>query len=151
MRQLPQIKSTYDWFFAHWQIEASEAIRTNNMAALEQLETKRDAFERGMFVLMFGQFEVAVTATFEAARANKIANVDWLQRRGWDNDSLSGKKVPFQTKLAMVLDRQSAFYNKIVDTYGTRNHCAHGGTTNPVGSIDALEADLYQWHSQLRA
>jgi hypothetical protein len=26
---------------------------------------------------------------------------------------------------------------------------AHGGTTKAVGSIDALEADLYRWHGEL--
>lgn len=151
MQQLPEIKAAYNWFFVQWQVEASNAVSLNDLIALAKLEEKRDVFERGIFVLMFGQFEVAVIAKFEHARDSRLSNHDWQHRRGWDNNALKGKKVPFETKLAMILDRNSAAYSKIVATYQIRNHCAHGGTTDPVGSIDALEADLYQWSSQLKA
>ena len=29
--------------------------------------------------------------------------------------------------------------------YALRNHCAHGNTSVPVGSIDQLVQDLYVW------
>jgi hypothetical protein len=100
---------------------------------------------------MFGQFERAVTSAFEDAVNARAANPDWTHRRGWDASSLKSKKVAFDTKLAMVLDSQSPSFGLILQTYATRNHCAHGGTTNPVGSIDALEADLYRWRGELRS
>jgi len=106
--------------------------------------------ERGIFVLMFGQFEKEVDSRFQRAVATRIANPDWTQRRGWDSPFISGNRVPFETKLAMVLDSRSPSFGKIRQTYETRNHCAHGGTTNPVGSIDSLAADLYRWQSELR-
>ena len=150
MRELPRIKAAYDWFFARWQQEAAEAARNGDLSAIDRLEEKRDVLERGIFVMMFGQFETAVDDAFSTAKANRVNNPDWTHRRGWDADSLQGKKVPFETKLSMTLDRRSSSHGKILSTYATRNHCAHGGTTSPVGSIDALEADLYSWRSELK-
>jgi len=150
MQKLPEIKATYDWFFAHYQTEAAERARRNDIPGIDQMEVRRDVLERSIFVLMFGQFEKAVTSIFEAAVNARSANPDWRRRRGWDTSSLKGKKVPFETKLAMVLDSQSLSFGQILQTYATRNHCAHGGMTNAVGSIDALEADLYRWNGELQ-
>lgn len=150
MRQLPQIRSAYDWFFAQWQSEATRAAGRGDLAALTGLEDKRDTLERGVFVLMFGQFEVAVNDVFQTARTARAGNADWTRRRGWDADALQGRKVPFETKLSLVLDRRSASFGKILNTYGIRNHCAHGGMTLSVGSIDSLETDLYAWQAELR-
>lgn len=150
MQRLPEIKATYDWFFAHYGAETAERARNNDIAGIDRMEARRDILERGIFVLMFGQFEKAVTSAFEDAVDARATNPDWNRRRGWDTSSLRGRKVPFETKLAMVLDSQSPSFVQIMQTYATRNHCAHGGTTNAVGSIDALEADLYRWHGELR-
>jgi hypothetical protein len=151
MQKLPEIKATYDWFFAHYEAEIEERARKNDIAAIDQMEARRDILERGIFVLMFGQFEKAVTSAFENAVNARATNPDWTRRRGWDIPSLEGKKAPFDTKLAIVLDSQLPSFGRILQTYATRNHCAHGGTTNAVGSIDALEADLYRWHGELRS
>jgi hypothetical protein len=150
MQKLPEIKAAYDWFFARYEAEIAERARTNDIAGIDQMEARRDILERGIFVLMFGQFEKAVTLVFENALNARATNPDWSRRRGWDTSSLKGKKVPFDAKLAMVLDSQSLSFRQILQTYATRNHCAHGGTTNAVGSIDALEADLYRWRGELR-
>jgi hypothetical protein len=150
MQRLPEIKATYDWFFAHYKAEIAERTRQNDIPGIDQMEARRDILERGIFVLMFGQFERAVNSAFESAVNARATNPDWTRRRGWDVASLRGNRVPFETRLAMVLDSQSPSFPRILQTYATRNHCAHGGTTNAVGSIDALEADLYQWDGELR-
>lgn len=151
MRRLLEIKATYDWFFAHYTAEVAERAQRNDIPGIDQMELRRDILERGVFVLMFCQFEKAVTTKFEDALDARVTNPDWTHRCGWDTASLTGKKVPFDTKLAMVLDSRSPSFGYILQTYATRNHCAHGGTTNAVGSIDALEADLYRWHAELRS
>ncbi|HWV46708.1 MAG TPA: hypothetical protein VN039_11945, partial [Nitrospira sp.] len=130
MQRLPEIKATYDWFFAHYRAETAERAKINDIAGIDQMDVKRDILERGIFVLMFGQFEKAVTSAFQDALNTRATSVDWTRRRGWDASSLKGKKVPFETKLAMVLDSHSPSFAQIIQTYGTRNHCAHGGTTN---------------------
>ena len=150
MRQLPRIKAAYDWFYAQWQSEAAEATRADDMTALTKLEEKPDVLEHGVFVLMFGQFEIAVDDVFAAARQVRIGNPDWTSRRGWDAGSLQGRKVPFETKLSLVLDRRSNAFGNVLATYARRNHCAHGGMSAPIGGIDALETDLYAWHGEQR-
>jgi hypothetical protein len=150
MQKLPEIKAAYDWFFSCYQAEIAERARNNDIAGIDQMEIKRDVLERGIFVLMFGQFERAVTSTFEMAVNSRASNNDWTRRRGWDMALLKGNKVPFETKLAMVIDSHSPSFGRILQSYAVRNHCAHGGTTNPVGSIDSFEADLYRWQGELR-
>jgi len=151
MQRLQEIKATYSWFFAHYEAETADLARTNDIAGIDRMEARRDILERGIFVLMFGQFEKAVSSAFDNALAARATNPDWNRRRGWDTSSLRGQKVPFETKLAMVLDSRSPSFGQITHAYATRNHCAHGGTTNAVGSIDALEADLYRWRGELRS
>ncbi|MCC5978428.1 MAG: hypothetical protein JJU21_10230 [Salinarimonas sp.] len=150
MEKLAEIKATYDWLLSLYDAEVEQMVRDNDIAGIDRAEARRDVFERGFFVLLFAQFEKAVTETFEDASRARGASPDWGRRRGWDAVSALGKRIPFEAKLAMVMDRQSPSFGKIIATYGTRNHCAHGGTTNPVGSIMALEADLYRWQGELR-
>lgn len=150
MRQLPQIKAAYDWFLEHYQREIGALAEKGDDAGIDRMDEKRDVLERGIFVLMFGQFENAVDQTFQQALSDRVGNPDWTRRRGWDADSLKGRRVPFETKLSMLLDRQTPAFGKILETYAIRNHCAHGGTTAPIGSIDALESDLYRWQGELR-
>ena len=150
MKQLPQIKSGYDQLLGFWQREATVLSQAGRTAELNKLGESRDVLERGIFILMFGQFESACDDRFQRAKDKRTANTDWTRRRGWDAASLQGKKVPFETKLSMVMDKKSATFKKVLDTYAIRNHCAHGGTTIPVGSIAALEAQLYQWHRELK-
>ena len=120
------------------------------MPELVKLDESRDVLERGVFVLMFGQFELACDEVFQKAKDKRVGNPDWTRRRGWDAASLQGKKVPFETKLSMVMDKNSATFRKVMDVYAIRNHCAHGGTTTAVGSIAVLEAQLYQWYRELK-
>lgn len=150
MRDLPLIKASYDWFLAHYQREVGVVAANGDLVALERLDEKRDIFERGIFILMFAQFELSVNGKFDSERTFRVSNPDWRFRRGWDADSLSGKKVPFETKLAMVLDKRSQYFNEIRRTYDIRNHCAHGGTNEPVGSIEGLANALYEWHRAIQ-
>lgn len=150
MEKLAEIKATYDWLLALYDTEVEQMVRENDIVGIDRAEARLDIVERGIFILMFAQFEKAVAQTFENAAHARVANPDWGRRRGWDAVFALGKRVPFETKLAMVMDRRSSTFGKIIATYGTRNHCAHGGTTNPVGSIMALEADLYRWQGELR-
>jgi len=150
MQRLPDIKATYDWFFAYYIAETLALAKKNDIVSIDQMGVKRDILERSIFVLMFAQFEKAVTSAFESALKKRATNTDWKHRRGWDASSLKGKRVPFETKLAMVLDSRSSSFAQIMKMYETRNHCAHGGTTNAVGSIDGIAADLYRWYGELK-
>lgn len=149
MRQLPEIMATYDWIVDQMDREGQSLTRAGERQKLEALSQKRDILERAFFVLMFGQFENDVTDKFETTRAAKITNPDWTQRRGWDVPALASKKVPFDTRLAMVMDRQKPSFGAVLNSYATRNHCAHGGLSEPVGAIRSLEKDLYAWQADL--
>ena len=90
MQQIPQIKAAYDWMMAAYQAEVPEALAAGN---LDRLEEKRDILERGVFVMLFGQFENAVNDLFEAACDARSANPDWLRRRGWDVPGYMDRKI----------------------------------------------------------
>lgn len=150
MRQLDQIKSAYDWMIDAINRDIAAALDNGDTAAVSRLTSSQDTLERGVYVLLFGQFENEVTATFEAARDKRKDNPDWSIRRGWDISAYGARSVKFETKLALVLDRKNDFYGSILNAYSTRNHCAHGGMTNPVGSIDDFVNDLRQWYAALK-
>jgi hypothetical protein len=146
MRQVPQIKAAYDWVIGVYQAEVSKAMAAGNIQTVDHLGETRDTLERGVFVLLFGQFENAVNEYFEDARNARSSNPDWTHRRGWDIPAYrDARRVPFETRLALVLDQQNPSRNKIMEAYALRNHCAHGGTREPVGSIDQFVNDLYVW------
>ena len=87
---------------------------------------------------------------FDEAMAARADNPDWTRRRGWDVPGYNGKRVPFETKLALVLDRQGGHFGRVLHAYGLRNHYAHGSTTVPVEPIPQLAKDLYTWQAELR-
>ena len=150
MREVPQIKAAYDWMVEAYQTEVSAAVSAGNHVAVDRLDKNRDALERGMFVVLFGQFEKAVAEYFQQARDTRAANPDWSIRRGWDISTYAGDRVPFETRLTLVVDKRNPSYGGILQAYGLRNHCPHGGTSQPVGSIDEFVKDLYVWSSLLR-
>ena len=142
MRQVRQIKAAYDWMIGTYQGEVSKAMAIGDTKAVERLDETRDTLERSVFVMLFGQFEKAVTAHFENARDTRSTNPDWTSRRGWDVPAYRDRRVPFETKLALVVDQQDPCRGKILQAYALRNHCAHGGISEPVGSIDRFVNDL---------
>lgn len=150
MQDVPLIKAAYEWLDAAYQAGIVEAVAGRDETASDRLGKKRDILERGIFVLLFGQFEREVDDRFIQARDGRMANPDWRVRRGWDVPALQGRRIPFETRLALMLDRQNPSYAKVIQAYGIRNHCSHGGTSLPVGSIDSLVNDLYVWQALLR-
>jgi hypothetical protein len=151
MKLVPQIKDAYDWAISQNRAELVSALAINNAPAIARLNAIRDFLDRGAYVLLFGQFENDVNDHFAAALAKRTSNPDWTRRRGWDVPALAGKKVPFDTRLALTLDRTSSAYTKVMAAYSNRNHCAHGGMTVAVGSIDQFVADLTAWSRLLRS
>jgi hypothetical protein len=154
MKDLEQIKAAYDWMIEKYQGEVRTAAATNDQNAFARLDAYRDNLERGIFVLLFGQFEVELNDRFRARRDNRSSNPDWTVRRGWDTPQIMVDKVarvPFETRLALMIDRRTADFTNINLTYALRNHCAHGGTSQPVGSIDLFINNLYQWQTLMRS
>jgi hypothetical protein len=150
MQDVPQIKAAYDWMINAYRDEVLDARAAGDKGTVVRLGARRDSLERGVFVMLFGQFEKLVNEYFEQARDSRVANPDWSHRRGWDVPALTGRRIPFETKLALVLDRNGLHYGNVVTHYQVRNHCAHGGSDQPVGSIDQFVKDLYTWQGQLR-
>jgi hypothetical protein len=149
MRQAQEIKAAYDWMIASHQREFLEALASNDQQRQERLDLYRDHLERDVFVLLFAQFEVAVTESFERTRASRLANPDWTARRGWDTLEVRRSKPPFETRLALTLDRNNPEFREVIAAYKIRNDCAHGRTNTPVGSIDQMTLDLFRWQAAL--
>lgn len=149
MREVPRIKASYDWLVAGQEAALAEAEARKDAKTVDRLEAIRDTLDRGVFVLLFGQFEQHVTDVFERARDRRAANPDWRARRGWDTPALAGRRLTLETKLALILDRRSASYRAAITAYSLRNHFAHGGTSQPVAAIETFVADLYAWQAAL--
>jgi hypothetical protein len=150
MRQVATIKAAYDRMAESCRTAINESVAAGDTQTTTRLEETRVTLDRAFFVLLFGQFETAVTEAFEQARNARSANPDWRSRRGWDAPAYGDRRIPFETKLALVIDRRVKAYGLIMQAYGLRNHFAHGGTREPVSSIDEFVADLYAWQALLR-
>jgi hypothetical protein len=149
MKQVPVIKAAYKWMIAAYQTEVATAVAAGDTRAVDRLGEKRDAIERGIFVMLFAQFETEVTDCFRTARDTRSRKQKWADRRGWDVPVYQGSRTPFETRLALVLDKNDPSYNGIMHAYKIRNHFAHGGATLPIGSIDQFANDLYTWQGLL--
>lgn len=149
LREVPRIKAAHDWLAKTSEAAVEEALGRGDMPAVVRLQESRDMLERGVFVLLFGQFEQYVNEMFERARERRASNTDWRVRRGWDTPALTGRRLAFETRLALVLDRRTLAYRSVIRAYGLRNHLAHGGTAEPLGSIETFVADLYGWQAAL--
>lgn len=150
MRQVATIKAAYDWMAEARRTAINESVAAGDTQTASRQEETRVTLDRAFFVLLFGQFETAVTETFEQARNARSANPDWKSRRGWDVPAYGDRRIPFETKLALVIDRRGKPHSTILQAYALRNHFAHGGTREPVSSIDDFVADLYAWQALLR-
>ena len=150
MRDVPQIKAAYDWMIIASDVDVGRVMAIPDLQAAARLDETRDPLERGIFVLLFGPFEKEVTECFNDAVMARATNPDWTRRRGWDIPSYNSRRIPFETKLALVLDQQSAAHRQVMDAYARRNHCAHGGSSLPAGSIDQFVQDLFTWQAALR-
>lgn len=151
MREIGGIKAAYDWFVGEYGNAVRAAIEAGDTEVLDRLGERRDVVERGFFVLLFGQFENDVNEHFVSGRDQRVSNPDWRVRRGWDVPAFANhKRVPFESKLAAVVDRNVPEHGSMLNAYQLRNHCAHGGMSNPVGSIDDFISDLQVWSAMLR-
>lgn len=149
MHQVLNIKAGYDWMIEAHRAEYTAALMKNDQIRQDRLDRNRDHLERGIFILLFAQFEVALNASFERIREARQANPDWTVRRGWDTPEVRRKRPAFEARLALMLDRNTAEYSEITAAYGVRNACAHVRTSTSVGSIDQLVKDLYRWQTAL--
>jgi hypothetical protein len=52
-------------------------MATGDTPAVDRLDETRDTLERGVFVMLFGQFEKSVTEYFEQARDARSTDPDW--------------------------------------------------------------------------
>lgn len=149
MRQVADIKAGYDWMIGAHRADYAAALASNDQVRQDRLDRNRDHLERGVFVLLFAQFEVALNESFERSRTARQGNPDWTARRGWDTPELRRKRPAFEARLAMMLNRNGSEYPEVIAAYDIRNACAHGRTTTAVGSIDQLVNSLYRWQAAL--
>nr|WP_294512208.1 hypothetical protein [uncultured Rhodopila sp.] len=97
MQQVAVIKAAHDWMVRACDADLSEAVARGDMETAKRVEETRQTFDRAVFVVLFGRFEMAVTEMFEQARSARSANPDWKSRRGWDVPAYRDRRVPFET------------------------------------------------------
>jgi len=150
MQDLQLIKSAFEKIDDLLNDEIAKSFREGDTIQKVKWEERREILNRAFYVLCFGQFEREVDDKFEAAKASRQSNNDWTKRRGWDTEYIKGKRVRFEDRVAMVLDRNTGSdYGDVMRHYGDRNHAAHGGLSKPIGSVDNLILDLLRLGGRL--
>jgi hypothetical protein len=151
VQRLPEIKAAYDRLVDLLRDEVVRAVAAGDTSAEGNLVETQRILDYAFFVLCFAQFERHVTDVFEAARDRRISNPDWTRRRGWDIDNYrDSRRVRFEDRVALVLDRSGDDYAKVIADYHKRNHVAHGGLTEPIASADQFVQELFDVSSRLQ-
>lgn len=151
MDKLPEVKAAYDRIVRLVRNETAAAVAAGDAPAEARLVEAQKILDYAFFVLCFAQFERGVTESFEVARDRRRSNRDWTRRRGWDIDGLSnGRRVRFEDRVALVLDRMGTDYGKVIADYQKRNHIAHGGLNEPVAPLDQFVQELFDVSSRFQ-
>lgn len=151
MQRLPEIKAAYDRVVRLLRAEMAAALATGDAMAEAKLSETQEILDYAFFVLCFAQFEREVTHCFAAARDRRTSNPDWTRRRGWDIDGFrEPRRIRFEDRVALVLDRVGPDYAKVIADYHKRNHVAHGGLTEPIDSLDQFVRELFDVASRLQ-
>ena len=126
-------------------------MATGDAPAEGKLVEAQKILDYAFFVLCFAQFErESAQESFEVAR-DRRRRIQIDQARGWDVDGLSsGRRVRFEDRVALVLDRTGSDYGKVIADYQKRNHIAHGGLSEPVAPLDQFVQELFDVSSRFQ-
>lgn len=152
VQKLPEIKAAYEKLDGLIQGEIADAVKAADTMRESKMVEFKTILDYAFFVLCFAQFERGVTIKFEEARDRRAGNPDWARRRGWDLSRYENAvRLPFEDRVAMVLDRNDSDFGRIVSHYATRNHVAHGGLSEPIAPLDQFISDLFTLFSKLKS
>jgi len=134
--------------------QLAEAAAQNQPRREKGLQSRQAMNDHAYFVLLFGQFEIAVNEACIRAIKSRQAATNWLRRRGWDilrpDDRRLGG-LSFEDRVALVLDRRTEDYRQVKRYYDIRNMAAHGKFQGDYLDIGRVAADLQTLFGRLSA
>ena len=148
MKSLAPIAKAYqvvDAYLAH----EEERVLPNAKARWTNVRTIND---QAYFVVIFAQLEAHVNEQWEKLVRRK-RTAPWPRRRLWENIDLKQlERISFKDKVALLINKETDAYKKIIQYSAIRNRLAHGelSSTSPV-AIDSVIVEIGHLARQLRA
>jgi hypothetical protein len=149
MKSLQQIGALYEETDDGFDAERDGAIAVGDESATRRIEQKQLLNDQAYFVLCWGQLETEIDEACRALIRRRRANASWEMRRGFDFYEPDAKRLsglPFDRRVAMVLDRDSGPAEPYANTMGyyeMRNKIAHGRLEATRIDVSAVIADFY--------
>ena len=118
----------------------------------ERIEHKQRINDQAYFVLAWGQLEADIVEACRSTIRYAQRHGDWLDRRAWtlynpDDRKLSG--LSFENRLALVIEKGSDNWKKVLEHYSVRNQIAHGTLRSDRIDVSSVIADFYLLQSSL--
>ena len=101
----------------------------NRAGAATAVDQERRLNDQAYFVLAWGQLEADIDEACRDTIREGQLNGDWRYRRAWslynpDDRRLSG--LSFESRLTLVLEKDSGEWKRTMQLYYVRNQIAHG-------------------------
>ena len=121
-------------------------------AERDRVTHKQRINDQAYFVLAWGQLEAEIEEACRDAIRHGLRHGDWRHRRAWtlynpDDPRLSG--LSFQSRLTLVVDKDSDEWKKTLQHYNVRNHIAHGNLVPERIDVSSVVQDFLRIQSSL--
>ena len=134
-----------------------ETLRDTGETAGEDAERdsvahKQRINDQAYFVLAWGQLEAEIEEACRDAIRHAQRHGDWRHRRAWtlynpDDPRLSG--LSFQSRLTLVVEKDSDEWKRTMQHYNVRNQIAHGTLVSERIDVSSVIQDFLRIQSSL--
>lgn len=150
-RELEALYSEIDNRYAREEIEA----RSRGFSKKEQtLSRKRELNDHAYYLFMFTRLEDHVREQSSNLIVEMQGNLRyWKQRRAWDvfPKERDSDRIFFLSRVALLIDKGSHYYQKIKQYYDLRNTLGHGGNFSSPILIPTVVADFESFYKMLKS
>lgn len=150
MKDLPAIGAAYEEIAADLDRKLEIAREAANQQAIDWIEKQQIINDSAYFILAWGQLEAKLNDACEAAIRIRLSSADWEIRRAWDSHNPENMRAKLEDRVALVLDRTTDVYRKVIRYYGERNRVAHGTSLASGIDVPFIIGEFFQIVSELR-
>ena len=152
MRDIQAIATLYEQVdnFLETLRDTGETARDNDTR--DRAAHKQRINDQAYFVLAWGQLEAEIEEACRGVIRHAQGHSDWRHRRAWtlynpDDPRLSG--LSFQSRLTLVVDKDSDEWKRTMQHYNLRNQIAHGTLVPERIDVSSVIADFLRIQSSL--
>ncbi len=152
MRGLQAIAAVYEQVDHYLESLRNAESSTGEDPVPERIDREQRINDQAYFVLAWGQLEADIEEACRNAIRHGQTHDDWRYRRAWslynpDDRRLSG--LSFESRLTLVIDKDSVDWKRAMQLYNVRNQIAHGTLLSARIDMARVILDFFRIRSSL--